>query len=53
MVSHLELQGMHVKQMFLQQRGGKNCLFLRRADKNAFAIVDVTNPRSSLKFLVN
>ena len=41
---HLELQGIRVKQMFLQRRGGKNYLFLRRADKNAFAIVDVTNP---------
>lgn len=41
---HLELQGMRVKQMFLQQRGSKYYLLLRRADKNAFAIVDVTNP---------
>jgi hypothetical protein len=41
---HMELQGMRVKQMFLQQRGSKYYLFLRRADKNAFAIVDVTNP---------
>ena len=43
---HLELQGMRVKQMFLQQRGSKYYLLLRRADKNAFAIVDVTNPGS-------
>jgi hypothetical protein len=41
---HLDLQGMPVKQILLQQRGDKRCLFLRRADKNAFAIVDVTNP---------
>src|SRR5215469_6986383 len=43
---HLDLRGMPVKQMFLQQRGGKSYLFLRRADQNAFAIVDVTNPAS-------
>jgi len=41
---HLELQGIRVKQIFVQQRGSKYYLFLRRADKNAFAIVDVTNP---------
>ena len=41
---HLELQGIRVKQMHLQQRGSKYYLFLRRADKNAFAIIDVTNP---------
>lgn len=41
---HLELQGIRVKQIFVQQRGSKYFLFLRRADKNAFAIVDVTNP---------
>jgi hypothetical protein len=43
-VGHVELPGMSVKQMFLQQRGDKSYMFLRRADKNAFAIVDVTNP---------
>jgi hypothetical protein len=41
---HLELQGMSVKHIFVQQRGSKHFLLLRRADKNAFAIVDVTNP---------
>ena len=41
---HLDLQGMQVKQMFVQQRGGKSYLLLRRADKNAFAIVNVTDP---------
>jgi hypothetical protein len=41
---HLELQGMRVKHIFVQQRGSKYYLFLRRADKNAFVIVDVTNP---------
>jgi LVIVD repeat len=41
---HVELPGMRVRQIFLQQRGDKSYLFLRRADKNAFAVVDVTNP---------
>jgi hypothetical protein len=41
---HLELQGMRVKHIFVQQRGSKYYLLLRRADKNSFAIVDVTNP---------
>jgi hypothetical protein len=40
---HLDLQGKPVKQILQQQRGEKGYLFLRRADKNAFAIVDVTN----------
>ena len=40
---HLYLQGMPVKQILQQQRGEKGYLFLRRADNNAFAIVDVTN----------
>ena len=41
---HLDLPGMQVRNMFLQQRGDKSYLYLRRADKNAFAIVDVTDP---------
>jgi hypothetical protein len=41
---HLDLQGMRVKQIITQQRGDKQYLFLRRADKNAFEIVDVTDP---------
>ena len=44
----LDLQGIQVKQMFLQQRDDKSYLFLRRADQNAFAIVDVTNPNHSV-----
>ena len=40
---HLDLHGIPVKQILQQQRGEKGYLFLRRADKNAFAIVDVTN----------
>jgi hypothetical protein len=39
---HLDLQRMPVKQILQQERGEKAYLFLRRADKNAFAIVDVT-----------
>lgn len=41
---HLDLPGMVIEQMYLRQRGDKSYLFLHRADKNAFAIVDVTNP---------
>lgn len=40
---HLDLQGMPVKQILQQQQGERGYLFLRRADKNAFAIVDVTD----------
>jgi hypothetical protein len=35
---------MQVKQMFLQERGDRNYVFLRRTDRNAFAVVDITNP---------
>lgn len=42
-VGHLALQGMRVKNSFLQQRGEKAYLFLRRVDKNAFAVVDVSD----------
>lgn len=43
-VGHLALEGIQVKNIFLQQRGDKTYLFLRRVDKNAFAIVDVSDP---------
>lgn len=43
-VGHLDLQGMEVKHIVPQKRGNKSYLFLRRVDKNTFAIVDVTNP---------
>lgn len=43
-IGHLDLQGMQVKDIFLQQRENKSYLFFGRVDKNAFAIVDVTNP---------
>lgn len=41
---HLELSGIRAQHMFLQQRGDKYYLFIRRVDKNDFAIVDVTDP---------
>ena len=47
-VGHLDLQGMQVKQIFVQQRSGKSYLLLRRADQNAFAIVNVSDPAKPL-----
>jgi len=41
---HVELPGINVQHMYLQQRGDKYYLFLRRVDKNDFAIADVTDP---------
>jgi hypothetical protein len=43
-VAHLALPGMHVNQMFLQQRGDTFYLFLHRPIKQAFALVDVSRP---------
>ena len=43
-VAHLPLEGMHVQQMFVQQRGSKFYLYLHRPMKESFALVDVTNP---------
>jgi hypothetical protein len=43
-LGHLPLNGMHVNQMFTQRRGDKVYLFLHRPTKDAFAVVDVTNP---------
>jgi hypothetical protein len=43
-LAHLPLEGMHVNQMFVQQRGNKYYLYLHRPGKNAFALVDVTKP---------
>ena len=43
-VGHLDLSGMHVNQMFLEQRGDKVYLFLHRPTKQAYALVDVTQP---------
>jgi hypothetical protein len=43
-LGHLPLSGMSVNQMFTQRRGDKIYLFLHRPTKDAFAVVDVTNP---------
>lgn len=43
-VAHLPLEGMHINQMFVQQRDNKSYLYLHRQGKNAFALVDVTQP---------
>jgi hypothetical protein len=43
-VGHLDLQGIHVKHIFMQRSGEKCYLYLLRPTKNAFAIVDVTSP---------
>jgi hypothetical protein len=43
-VAHVPLNGMHVNQMFIQQRGSKFYLYLHRPIKDAFALVDVSNP---------
>ena len=44
-VAHLPLDGMHVKQMFVESLdNNKVYLFLQRPTKEAFAVVDVTNP---------
>jgi hypothetical protein len=43
-VANLPLDGMHVNQMFMQQRDSKFYLYLHRPIKEAFALVDVTNP---------
>jgi hypothetical protein len=43
-LAHLPLPRMHVNQMFLQPRGDKYYLYLHRPTRQAFALVDVTNP---------
>jgi hypothetical protein len=50
-VGHLPLDNIHVNQVFLEKRGEKYFLFLHRPVKDAFALVDVTNP--SKPVLVN
>jgi hypothetical protein len=50
-VGHLPLENIHVNQMFVQKRGEKYFLYLHRPNKDAFALVDVTNP--SKPVLVN
>jgi hypothetical protein len=44
-VAHLPLTGMRVNQMFVQQRDAKLYLYLHRPSKDAFALVDVSDPR--------
>jgi hypothetical protein len=44
-VAHLPLDGMHVNQMFVERLdNNKVYLYLQRPSKEAFAVVDVTNP---------
>lgn len=43
-VGHLPLENIHVNELFLERRGSKSFLFLHRPNKDAFAVVDVTNP---------
>ena len=43
-VAHLPLPGMHVNQMFVQERGSKHYLYLHRPTRQAFALVDVSKP---------
>jgi hypothetical protein len=43
-IAHLPLTGASVSQLILQQRGNKQYLYLERASKDGFAIVDVTRP---------
>ncbi len=50
-VGHLPLENIEVNQMFLEKRAEKYFLFLHRPNKDAFALVDVTNP--SKPVLVN
>ncbi len=41
-VGHLALQGIHVNQMFTQNRNGRHYLYLHRPSRQAFALVDVS-----------
>lgn len=43
-VAHLDLAGIHAKQIFVRNQGDKTYLYLLRPHKHAFAIVDVTRP---------
>jgi hypothetical protein len=43
-LGHLPLEGIHVNQMFIQQRGDKTYLYLHRPNAQAYALVDVTKP---------
>lgn len=43
-LGHLPLEGMHINQMFIQQRGDKTYLYMHRPGAQAYALVDVTKP---------
>jgi hypothetical protein len=43
-IAHVPLPGASVSQLVLQQRGGKQYLYVEQASKQGFAIVDVTKP---------
>jgi hypothetical protein len=47
-LANLPLNGMHVNQMFIQQRDTKFYLYLHRPTKEGFALVDVTNPEKPI-----
>jgi hypothetical protein len=47
-VGHIDLKGIHAKQIYLRNRDDRNYLFIQRPHKHAFAIVDVTNPAKPL-----
>lgn len=43
-IAHLPLSGPAVNQMFLQQEGSKQYLYIQQAAKPAYTIIDVTKP---------
>ena len=43
-IAHLLLPGAPASQMFLQEHGGKQYLYIEHASKEGFTIVDVTKP---------
>ena len=43
-IAHLPLPGPAVNQMFLQQEGSKQYLYIQQAAKPAYTIIDVTKP---------
>ena len=43
-IAHLPLPGAPVRQMFVQQEGTKQYLYIQQASKEGFTIIDVTKP---------
>jgi hypothetical protein len=43
-IAHLPLSGPAVNQMFLQQEGSKQYLYIQQASKQAYTVIDVTKP---------